>query len=132
MRNKLITLIPFLIITALMINSWVTLLLDDYIIQIAQWLGLGFYLLTLLIYFRNFKYGTLATGIILFLATFNVISFFANRIYISMGAGFGDNKIYAPGIQPLSLLILILYIILNFSMLKEFWEEMGPESSVKK
>lgn len=132
MNKRLVPLIPFLLITAIMIYTWSNLLFGDYIIQVAQWLGLGFYFLTLFIYFGNFKYGTLMTGVTLFIATFNVISFFADIMYISFGAGFGDNNIYTPGIQPFSLLILILYIIINFSFLKNFWEEIGPESSAKK
>jgi len=71
-------------------------------------------------------------GVILFISTFNVISFFLDTSQIALSASFSEHEVYTPGIQPISLLILILYIILNFSALKDFWEEMGPEKSVKK
>lgn len=132
--NKLFKpLIPFLLISALMLNTWFNLLFSEYYyITLANWLGLGFYFLTLFVYLKNFKYGTLMIGVILFISTFNVISFFLDTSQIALSASFSEHEVYTPGIQPISLLILILYIILNFSALKDFWEEMGPEKSVKK
>ena len=111
-KKRFAHLIPFLIICISLTYS--CYLKRDLIhLELKQQIALVSAIINLLLYLIRFKYGMLATGILLLLATFDllrlfpVVTIFNNSIQIS------DVKLRAPVIELESLLLTVLYFILN-------------------
>jgi hypothetical protein len=75
--------------------------------------------LNLLLFFISNKYATLLTGGILLLATFNLLAFFPE--IVSTIFGLGNMKI--PAIQGKSFLLLLLYVVINFKVVRTRFDD---------
>jgi hypothetical protein len=77
-------------------------------------------LVNAVLYFLRFKPALLVTGLILILGTFNLLSFTA----AIMTFGITIFGIASPGIQWLSLILLIAYCAVNFQILVGWYLDM--------
>jgi hypothetical protein len=108
-KLKILLLIPLGIIAGLLIYSWTIFLLTDIIATWRHYLALGLFTILVYLYFRSFEKCVVATGVYLLLATFNALSMTPQIIlgWVKIG------PIKTPPFGTLSLLLLILFLILN-------------------
>ncbi|MRG44198.1 hypothetical protein GFS24_03685 [Chitinophaga sp. SYP-B3965] len=98
--------------------TWIEIFPVAQYATIRHFIALALVILNLGLYFFSFRYAVLMTGVILLLATFDLAAFTnqvkSDAFYITI-AGL---EISTPFIQGWSLLILIIFLILNFKFLK--------------
>lgn len=112
MENKrLIQAIPTLILSGILINTWIIILRTDYFATIKHQIGLALFLLIVALSFYKFKYGIILTGFFLSLATFNAIAIFPDIISSSYFIKIGNTEISTPSIEWKSFLLLILFFV---------------------
>ena len=108
-RQKVLLLIPLGIITGLLIYSWTTFLLTDTTASWRHYLALGLFTVLVYLYFNSFEQTVIATGLYLLFATFNAFSMTPQI----MTSWFNIGSIETPHFVTSSLLLLILFLILN-------------------
>lgn len=70
-----------------------------------------------ILYIKSYKWAVLATGIILLLATFNLLTFYA-----ATGTfGFSVAGVQMLEIQYWSLLLLVVYGVINYNLLVDWY-----------
>lgn len=109
-RQKLFLSIPLVIVAGLLIYCWAIILSTDILATWRHYIGLGLFLIIILLYFKSTTLTIVGTGAYLLLATFNVLSITATikTSWISIG------PVQTPPIQLSSFGLLILFSILNF------------------
>lgn len=128
MIKKIIGLIPFLIICGIVIYTWVEFISTDYVATWRHYLALIAVAINAALYFVQYKKALLITGLILLLATFNLISFF-NDIQTWV---FGIGPIRTFPLQLNSLLLLIIYCLANFNFLINWYLDKKQENARKR
>jgi len=121
-KRKVFFLIPFVIVIALLLNTWFILLTNEFAeIYLTQYLGFILFVPVLYLLYkdRSFKKALLALGLYLLLATFCVANIFPYNIWSKMSITFSGLKIPLPSMNGLSLLLFILYFALNLGTLIE-------------
>lgn len=122
-RRKIFVIIPVAIVALLLIYTWIIFLTTSYIAVINHYLGLILFIPV--VYFllkdKSFKKTLLSIGIYLVLGLINLLSFLPVIITNSIGLLIGSTHIYSPAINCLSLVILIVYGILNFDTLVDLY-----------
>lgn len=116
MKKKVIPIIPYIIILAIIAYCWVDIIiLKDAAATSKHYIALGLVLVNGALYFKNYKGAILLTGAMLVIATFNLITFYpVTRTFALIIAGFN-----LPEIQYFSFFILIGYCIINFNLFIE-------------
>mgnify|MGYP001544669758 FL=1 len=117
MKSRIIRIVPFAIVCVIMAFTWVNILTTEYFATLRHQVALVLVSLNLVLFFFNYKYAILFTGLILLLATFNLLAFFPSIESSAYFIRFGSKEVYAPSIQPRSLLLLLLYLGINFKYL---------------
>ena len=108
-KQKTLILIPLIIIAAITVYCWITIITTETTAIWKHYFGLLFFL-SICIYFHiDIKIATIATGLFLLLGTINLLAF--TPIISTFGFNIGSMK--TPGIQLLSLCLFTLYFILN-------------------
>ena len=118
---KIIGSIPFLIITVIVLYTWVEIINTDYVATVKHYITLALVVMNGICYFMRYKTAIILTGLILVLSTFNLLSFYVETQTSSIGLNLGGTQIRTPEIQLWSLLLLVLYSILNFSTLVNWY-----------
>ena len=123
MREKFVKLSPFLITGLVIIYTWINSLIEygEMLISVYHWIGIILFIVNIIFYIRQFDVGLLLTGIYLLLVTFNLLEVFETTDTFSFSFGSGDNKVKLPGIELKALLVFLLYLKINFSVVKVFW-----------
>jgi hypothetical protein len=116
-KNKFIHLIPFLIICFIMVYTWYLIISENRYILYEQTIGLALFCINVIVYFFRFKWGVITTGIILLIVTSDYVSFFPEISSTSFSIGTGETKISTPHIQLKSLLLVVIYLVFNFTFL---------------
>jgi hypothetical protein len=111
---KIIRSLPFLALVGISIYTWLTFVTSEYIATVQHIAGLVLTLINLPLYFIRLKIALNFTGAILLFATFNLLAFFPDISYSSFGIG----PIRTPNIQLSSLLLLIVFLAINWSFLR--------------
>ncbi|MGN6195821.1 MAG: hypothetical protein ACTHOB_12845 [Ginsengibacter sp.] len=108
-KKKILLFIPLIIITALLIYCWTTILFTDIIATWQHYMALGLFAVLVFLYFKSFNNTIIATGLYLLLATFNGLSMTPtiNTSWFRIGT------LETPPFQILSLGLLVLFLILN-------------------
>jgi len=119
--RKLLLISPYLLVTGITINTWIQFIRGNYIPQWQHWAALVLVVLNGVLYMRSIKRGFLFTGIILILATINLLAFFPAISWMFWGSGGSNNAIYNLGIQPSSLLFFIIYTVANGNYLADLY-----------
>ncbi|WP_162903361.1 hypothetical protein [Taibaiella koreensis] len=110
---------PFVILGVLLIICWFNLLKNNITPTIQHDAALVLFFLNLLIYFIRFRPGLLLTGILLLLATLNIVNIFAETLTDSLFIGLGRQKLVMPPINGNCFLLLLAYIIINYRFFKD-------------
>ncbi len=114
-KRKVLFFIPFTIVAIALLYSWILFITSNYVPFLQHYLGLIFFLpvIYFLLMGKNIKKSVVLLGIYLLLATVSVVSFFTFISTSSIGINMGPVKFLTPGLNGYSLLLLILYGILN-------------------
>lgn len=121
MNRKLILLIPFIIYTLAIVFCWYQLLFEDYVPTVKHTIALVLVIINIVVYFWNYNYGLILTGLMLVLGTFSLISISIVQLSGSFTIAYGDLAIDFPGIHYLSFLLLIMLCIFNYRLIKTSW-----------
>src|SRR5580704_17073165 len=111
MKTRIISAIPFLIISFVVLYTWYEIITAEYIATWRHYVALALVAINAGLYFVRYKQAVLLTGIILILAIFNLLAFFA--IIQTSYLGFGS--VTTPDIQLKPLLLLVIYCVINFN-----------------
>lgn len=111
--KKLLRLLPFAILFILSALAWIEMLSVTHVAKIRHVICGVLVLINVILYFSSFRMGVLLTGITLFLATINLAAF-TTRI-TTRQYWIGPMKF--PVFQPLALLLLIFFLIVNLKYL---------------
>lgn len=120
-KRRIQFLIPVIIIIGLLLYTWYCVLVESYIIQIRQYLGLILFIPVLYCWYKDKTLAKpiVATGIYLVLATVNILSYLPYYETSSYTLTIGSIELYTPGLSASGLILLILYAILNTGNLME-------------
>jgi hypothetical protein len=127
-KQKMLLLIPLGIITGLLIYSWTTFLLTDITATWQHYLALGLFAILVYLYFKSFQKTVIATGLYLLLATFNAFSMTPQIIT----SWFKISSIETPHFGTLSLLLFILFLILNSDTLVNMYLDQKEAKTKRK
>jgi len=116
-KQKIFLLIPLGIIAGLIIYSWISFLVTDMKPTWRHYSALVLFAVLVYLYFKSFTKIVIATGLYLLLATLNASSMTPEIItgWSRLGTPFGS--IETPHFQILSLMLLVLFVVLNFDTL---------------
>ena len=120
-RKKIKFILPYLLTVIVLIYTWSVIVTTDYYATLKHQIALILVLINLGIYFLKFDYGIVFTGILLLLATFNFIALFPDIVSSSYFIRIAGKEIAAPTIQGKSLLLMIIFLVLNFGYLIEMY-----------
>ena len=115
-REKVRILIPFFLVLAALSYCWWQLLSNQYIPHWKHYAALVLFVPVIFLAMKKTKKLLIPLGVFLFLAAFHIISLSFNRATFFIG----ENVPYVPHIQPLSLLLLIIYLGLNLDLLMDW------------
>ena len=120
-RRKICIILPFSIVGCFLLYSWTQFLFNDYVPQVAHYLGLLLFLPILYFLFlaNNYKKALLTTGAYLILSTINLLSFNSGIITTSFGISIGSTQLYSPAVNGWGFVLLLFYGIINFDNLVE-------------
>lgn len=112
-KQKLLSIIPMAIVTGLMIHCWIIILFTDVSPEWRHYLGLTLWLVLIFLYLKTYRWAILATGIYLLLATCNVLAMtpVISTSWLTIG------PVCTPPVQGLSLILFVLYAVLNIEVL---------------
>lgn len=117
MKKKIISIIPFFIATVFLLYCWEKIIAGENGITFRYTITLVLMVANAVLYFTNYKWAILLTGIILLLASSNLLSFYVATDTINFTV-FG---IQTPDIQYWSFLQLIIYGVINYIMLVDWY-----------
>ena len=119
--GKLIRLLPFVILVIILMNTWYRFFTRQNTPLVEHYWALGFVLSNGILYFVNFRYGILLTGLILCLALFGIIVFDPLKTTTYYGMTIAGTEIRTPYIVPVFLLLLLVYISVNAKAFMNFY-----------
>lgn len=121
MKTKFtLSIIPFAIIFTLISITWITLIYNNLNPTYKHLLAVILVILNLIAYLKNYLIALGITGIIILLGVFSLISFNVELISNSFTLKIGSLILRTPQLNKYSVLILIIYIIINRNILKKF------------
>lgn len=127
MKKRIVSSIPFLIISLIVLYTWFQIITTEYIATWRHYVALALVVINVGLYFVRYKQAVLLTGIILILATVNLLSFFT----IIQTSGLTIMGVSTPEIQLKSLLLLVIYCAINFNLLMNWYLDMKEERANK-
>lgn len=115
MTKKKIRYMPFLIISIIHFYTWIRIVFTDNDATSKHVVALLLICTNLFLYIKKMSYGLLATAIILLLSSLSLIDIYTNTIVSSYFIKIGRIELSTPNVQWRSVLILLLYFILNIN-----------------
>lgn len=116
--KRVLSLLPFICICVATLICWYEIVINEYIATIRHIITPLLLLVNIGIYFFNFKKGLALTAFILLLASFGLIAITLEITEHSLFIKIGSLKISTPPIHYLSLLLFIIFCVLNFEVVK--------------
>ena len=107
--KKFFLMLPYLLLAGIVAYCWTVFLTSIYSPQWQHWPALVLVTLNGILYLFRMKQAIIFTGIVLILATINLLAFFPDISTFSIHFGSVDKL----SIQPGSLLLLIVYAIID-------------------
>jgi hypothetical protein len=118
-RMNFFTAIPIIILLCISIYGLIDVLREGYLLGARNYIAFLLFIIDVYFWFKKYRISILFTGLILALATFNLIVFTPQIT----GNSFGIGPVHTPYINLLSLGILFLYLILHFNfLLNWYWD----------
>jgi hypothetical protein len=118
---KLLRLLPFIILVVFLSYTGYKCLARENVPIPEHYWALALICANALLYWWNFKYGILLTGVILLLAMFGFIVFTPLKSLTNYGMTIAGLEISTPFMAPSMLLIFFTYIGVNFKALMNFY-----------
>ncbi|RFS26567.1 hypothetical protein DVR12_01920 [Chitinophaga silvatica] len=115
-------LIPFISIIIMVIITWYSFFLNEVSPIVKHKIALALIIVNLIIYFVNSRIAIACTGLILILLILNFISVTYETNTLSFFLTLGKLEISTPDIQWIPFLVLVVYLILNFKVVKSFFK----------
>lgn len=131
-KPQILLLIPLAIVAIITLYSWGVILLGPIAASWQQYAASVFLILLAVLFIKRFKSAVIGTGIFLLLGTANLLVFTPSFRTDSLGVRLGSLEIYTPQIQPTSLVILIVYLVLNFDTLTEIYLDYQEDKKQKR
>jgi len=128
MKKRIINSIPFLIVGIIVLYAWVQIMTTEYAATWRQYVALALVGINAVLYFVKFKHAILLTGVILLLATFNLLSFFT----VVQTSYMRIVNVTTPEIQLKSLALLVIYGVINFNFLVDWYLDVREDGAKKK
>ena len=121
-------LITLIIVGSMLTYCWISFITTDYIATWRHYAGLLMYLILVAVLFKNLQYATILLGLYLLFAAFALIAITPGitTSWVKIG------PISTPPVQLLSLGIFILYAILNFYPLVDWYLEYTERQAERK
>jgi len=116
-KQKILLLIPLLIIASLLIYTWSCIFFEAYYVSWQHVAGTVLFIIPIIMFFSNFKASILTMGCYLLLGTFNLLAFTPWIESTSYWMKIGPLELGTPKLQLFSFLLLILFCALNFKTL---------------
>jgi hypothetical protein len=132
MKKRILSLIPFLIISFIILYTWAEIFKTNYTATFKHYVTLLLIMTNGVCYLVKYKLGIILTAIILILATFNLLSFYTVTQTSSLGINLGNREIKTPEIQLSSLFLLLLYCVINFNSLVKWYLDKKDNKEEKK
>lgn len=109
---KIIDILPSIIVGALFIWSVYIRFTKHYQLYTADYIGYSLVFIGTVVYLYNKKISRIFLTITFVIGTLNLYSFTPYHYVIGLGASLGnDSNTISPGIQPISLILLLINII---------------------
>lgn len=117
MKKKIINVIPYLIAALVLLYCWINIIVTDNAATLRHYITLVLMLANSILYFKSYKWAVLFTGVILLLATVNLLTLYAatQTFYIAIAG------VQMPEIQYWSLLLLVVYGVINYNRLVDWY-----------
>ena len=109
MFKKILTIIPFALVFVVMLVNSRGLIFENYSATPKFYISLIVVIANAITYFIKYKFSILFTGVVLVLATFDLLTFYMKSVTWSFS--------FTPEIQVWSLLMLVFYCAVNFNQL---------------
>ena len=112
-KRQILFLIPFLLVAAILLYCWTSILAGKFFAMWRHYVGLLLFVVIILLYFKDFTKAVVGLGVFLLLATFNVLAITpaVTTSWLNIGG------LTTPPVQLMSLGLLCLYAILNLDTL---------------
>lgn len=111
-----------LLLTAITLTyAWVRMIISDIVPQWQHYLTLLLFGVLVFLCFRSFAKAVVGLGTYLLLATFDLLWIVAGNYYQTHLIKIGSLQLSSPPIQPMALLLLVVYGALNFNTLIEIY-----------
>lgn len=120
-KQKILLLIPLTIIASLIFYCWTIILFTEVEATWRHYIALGLFSGIVYLFFKNFRWTVLSTGLYLILGTLNLLSLTASIVTNSYGIRISSIEIWTPTFQLLSFGLLILFIVLNIDNLIDIY-----------
>lgn len=116
-RQKLFSLLPFIVLCVVILYTCVEIIATDYAASLRHYLAMAIMFCNGVLYFTKYRLAIIFTGIILILATFDMLAFFSVVKTYYWSVNIADKSISTPGIQLVPLIVLVVYCLINFNLL---------------
>jgi hypothetical protein len=114
-RQKIFSLIPFLLVAGFLLKCWIVILSSNYFATPRHYLGLILFSVLLFVLLKDEKRAILGLGIYLLLATFNLLAI--TPVITTSWITIGSSDLTTPPVQLLSLGLFVLYFTLTMDVL---------------
>lgn len=131
-KQKILLLIPLVIVGGLLSYTWIIILFTDVVAIWRHYLSIALFIVLMLLFFKNFKRIVLATAFYLLLGTCNLLVLTPSITSNSFGIGIDSIKIWTPAFQLLSFGLLVLFAILNFDTLVNMYVDYKEAKAQRK
>jgi len=120
-KRKVLFYIPLAIVTCILLYTWYILLFGSRVTDITNYLGLILFIPVLYFLYKDgsCKRSLVVLGIYLLLATFNLVNIFPFRMSGNVVFSIGPLDLPTPQMNFFSVVILIVYLVLNLGSLME-------------
>jgi hypothetical protein len=116
-KKKILILIPILIIATVLVFTWLVFLGGYYLSRMEHYAGLVLFLIVLILFFIDSKLALIGTGIFLLCASINLIAITTSISIFTINIF----PLSLLPIQPLSLGLLVIYLIVNGKLLIDIY-----------
>ena len=112
--KKILQMTPYILVGVILCVTWFKLITTDITATIKHYSALIAFVGNGLLYLIKFRLGIVVTGVLLAVATFNIVALFAVTTTHSYFIRFGSMELAFPSIQRLPLLIFAIYLTINY------------------
>jgi hypothetical protein len=122
--KKALRILPFAILLVFTVIAWYQILTITHVARIRHLIAGGLVMINIIVYLFSLRLGVLLTGITLLLATINLAAFTATIVSKQYWLG----TLTLPSIQPLALLLLMIFLFINLKYLLSAFKETSSQS----